>query len=354
MDSITQAALGALCGEITMRKQLGWKAPAWGFFWGTLPDLDIIASPFLEPLDRLGWHRGLSHSVLLMVAAAVVFGFLLAKLHRKKGITPVQAGWFIFLTWSTHVLIDCFTTYGTQIFEPFSNTRVALNNMSIIDISFTLPMLLALLLALFFKKESPTRTWIGRSAAAWLCLYASASFYIKHLATQHFEQKLTENGITPSRMMTAPTLSNIFLWRMLAESDGQYYITYWSVFDANNRNSPIDQTPTGHQHLGEFSESAEVKKLIWFSQGWHQVIRSKDGPDTLLIVDMRFGEMHTPESKSPAFAWHVTRDEQGYSFKNGSFRKEMNVGETLSFLWERICGRAPEWMQGQWPWEVDE
>ena len=96
MDSITQAALGALCGEITMRKQLGWKAPAWGFFWGTLPDLDIIASPFLEPLDRLGWHRGLSHSVLLMVAAAVVFGFLLAKLHRKKASLQCRLGGLFF------------------------------------------------------------------------------------------------------------------------------------------------------------------------------------------------------------------------------------------------------------------
>ena len=131
-----------------MRKQLGWKAPMWGFFWGTLPDLDIIAYPFLEPIDRLGWHRGLSHSILIMVIASVIFGYLLAKLHRKKGITPVQAGWFVFLTWSTHVLIDCFTTYGTQIYEPFATTRVALNNMSIIDLSFTLPMLLALIFAM--------------------------------------------------------------------------------------------------------------------------------------------------------------------------------------------------------------
>lgn len=351
MDSVTQAALGALCGELTMRKQLGWKAPMWGLFWGTLPDLDIIAMPFLDPIERLGWHSGLSHSILVIIIATVIFGYLLAKLHRKKGITPVQAGWFIFLTWSTHVLIDCFTTYGTQIYEPFSNTRVAFNNISIIDLSFTLPMLLALLLVLFFKKESPARTWIGRSAAIWLCLYTSASFYIKQLANEHFEQQLADRGIVPTRMMTAPTLTNIFLWRMLAESDGQYYISYWSVFDAADRDDALDQIPSGHHHLGEFSNSAEVKKLIWFSQDWHQVIPIKEDPDSLLVIDMRFSESHSSEKKIPAFAWKVTRSGDAYTFKSVSYRDGIKPKETLAFLWQRIQGKAPDWMQGRWPWE---
>ncbi|MBK1830124.1 metal-dependent hydrolase [Verrucomicrobiaceae bacterium R5-34] len=351
MDSLTQAALGALCGELTLRKQLGWKAPAWGFFFGTLPDLDVIASPFLEPLERLGWHRGLSHSVLVMIVATVVFGYLLAKLHRNKGVTPVQAGGFVFLTWSTHVAIDCFTTYGTQIYEPFNNARVAWNNMSIIDLSFTVPMLIALVAVLFHDKESRKRTWIGRSAAIWLCFYVAASFSLKHLANRHFEQQLAAKGIAVERMMTAPTLSNIFLWRMLAESDGHYYISYWSVFDGPDRDDDLDHFPTGHQHLGDFAESAEVQKLIWFSQGWHQVVPVKDDPDSLLLIDMRFSESHSPQKKIPAFAWQVTRNGSSTEFHNVSYRKGIQVKETLAFLGQRIQGRAPNWMHGQWPWE---
>ncbi|BDS06349.1 membrane protein [Oceaniferula spumae] len=354
MDSLTQATLGALCGEITMRKQLGWKAPAWGFFWGTLPDLDIIASPFLEPLDRLGWHRGLSHSLLVMLAATIIFGYLLAKLHHKKGITPVQAGWFIFLTWSTHVTIDCFTTYGTQIYEPFSDARVAWNNMSIIDLFFTVPMLLALILVLFFKKESPARTWIGRTAAIWLCCYVAASFYIKDLAREHFEKELAAQGITASKMVTAPTLSNIFLWRMVAESEGNYHIGYWSIFDSDDRDTAFDQIPAKHEDLGTFAESAEVQKLIWFSQGWYQVIRSNNDPDSLLFIDMRFTEMHTPGKKAPVFVWKVTREGNDYQFRQVSFRENVDMKSTLGYLRERIRGDAPDWMQGSWPWETDQ
>ena len=59
-------------------------------------------------------------------------------------VTTKEAGWFVFLVWSTHVLIDVFTGYGTQIYEPFSDRRVAWSNLFIIDFFFTLPMLVGL------------------------------------------------------------------------------------------------------------------------------------------------------------------------------------------------------------------
>ena len=337
-----------------MRKQLGWKAPLWGFFFGTLPDLDVLISPLLDPIAQLSWHRGISHSILICFLATPLFGFLLSKLHRQKGITFPQASWFVFLTWSTHVLIDCFTTYGTQIYEPFSNTRASLNNMSIIDFSFTLPMLLAFLLIYRLKldKNSNTRTWIGRCTMLWLCFYASLSFYFKHLATSHFQKQLAQEGIEASRLTTAPTLTNIFLWRMLAESDGKYYISYWSIFDDQDETSPIDIIPNGHEHIGLFKNSKEVQKLIWFSEGWHLVIKDDQDPDSLVIVDMRFGESRTAEQKTPVFAWKVTHDGNDYSFNNVSFRKGIKVAPSLRSLRNRIAGPSAEWDQGSWPWET--
>jgi hypothetical protein len=39
-------------------------------------------------------------------------------------------GWILlfFLGFLTHVLLDCFTTYGTQVFAPFSDQRIAMGN----------------------------------------------------------------------------------------------------------------------------------------------------------------------------------------------------------------------------------
>ncbi len=138
MDSITQTALGGLCGELLLRKQLGWKSAAWGIFFGTLPDLDIAIAPFVDSMDWLHTHRSLSHSLFLMLLISPLFGWLLSKLHEN--VSYARAASFVLLAWATHILIDCFNNYGTQVFEPFSNYRVALNNMSIIDPLFTIPI----------------------------------------------------------------------------------------------------------------------------------------------------------------------------------------------------------------------
>jgi len=352
MDSITQAALGGLCGEMTLRKQLGWKAVAWGGFIGTLPDLDIIAYPWLDKVQQLSWHRGISHSILMCFLAALVLGWLLAKIHRKRGVTQRQATWFVFITWVTHVAIDCFTSYGTQIFEPFHNHRFALNNMSIIDISFTLPMLAGLLLVLFFKKSSPTRTIIGRTAAIWLCLYTTASFTLQHQANVYFKKQLSAHGITPARMMTAPTISNIFLWRMLAESEGDYHIAYWSFFDKPDRPCRIDTTPSGHTLLKPLKNYPQAQKLTWFAKDWHKVVADPANGGSLLLIDMRFTEIVTPEVKSPVFVWQLIEQSDTLDFRQVSFRDRSKVGETLDYLWQRIQGNAPLWMAAPWPWEM--
>jgi len=351
MDSITQGALGALCGEITLRKQLGWKGFAWGILFGTLPDLDILVYPWLEPMERLSWHRGVSHSILMCIIASLFFGWLLAKIHRKKGVTFKQATWFVFITWFTHVLIDCFTSYGTQIYEPFSSYRFAFNNMSIIDISFTLPMLLAVLLALFFKKNSKARTRIGRAAALWLCLYTTASFALKHQANQYFEKQLSARGITPTRTMSSPTLFNIFLWRMVAETEGQYHIAYWSFFDDEKRLCKLSSTPKGHQILEKFKDYPETAKLVWFAKDWHKTVQDPKKPDSVLFIDMRFTEMVTEDNKQPVFVWNLIQESGQLKFKQVSFREKVDYQQTLSYLWQRIQGKAPTWMDAPWPWE---
>ena len=66
-------------------------------------------------------------------------------------------------------------------------------------------------------------------------------------------------------MMTAPTISNIFLWRTLAETDGQYHIAYWSLFDDDDRPLNITHIPKGHEHLKKFEHFPETKALTWTS-----------------------------------------------------------------------------------------
>ena len=48
MDSLTQAALGAAVGESVLGKKIGHKAAILGAIGGTIPDLDVLLTPFLR------------------------------------------------------------------------------------------------------------------------------------------------------------------------------------------------------------------------------------------------------------------------------------------------------------------
>ena len=354
MDLITQAALGGLCGELTLRKQLGRKGLAWGCLFGILPDLDILAYPWLDAAQRLSWHRGLSHSIIIMMFAALLFGWLLAKLHKSKGVMQKQATWFVFITWLTHVLIDAFTSYGTQVFEPFSSHRVAFNNISIIDISFTIPMLFGLLAVMFFDKESKIRECIGGVTALWLCFYVIASLIIKHQAKIYFEEQLLVNGINPTRTMTAPTISNIFLWRMVAETNEHYHIGYWSLFDDSDRPLKLETLAKGHDYLEKFDQFQETNTLKWFANNWHMIVPENKNSNTVLFIDLRFTEMVTADKKYPIFVWRLKTDAndlQHLDFSPVSYRDQAPPKETVQYLWQRIIGSAPHWMDATWPWQ---
>ena len=53
VDSITQAALGAVVGELVLGRQLGRRAIGWGALFGTIPDLDVIFTPLLDTARNL-------------------------------------------------------------------------------------------------------------------------------------------------------------------------------------------------------------------------------------------------------------------------------------------------------------
>ncbi len=354
MDSITQAALGGLCGELLLRKQLGWKGAAWGVFFGTLPDLDIAIAPFVDSMDWLRTHRSLSHSIFLMLLMSPVFGYLLSKLHNK--ISLARATGFVLLTWSTHVLIDCFNSYGTQIFEPFSDYRLTLNNMSIIDPLFTVPMVIGNFICLFLAREGRKRSWLVWSTTTWISLYTLMSFVVLGLAKKHFRTELTKSNIETKDIRVSPSLGNIFLWRMLARDDENYYVSYWSVWDSSDRSFHLDQLSRTPELATPYRGSKPFETLDWFSEGWWKIIQDSEDRNSIYLIDMRFGEMNMidsePAVKAPPFVWKLSMDERGnVTDSRASLRSEFDPKKTIYQLKERMLGRAPKWTHSIWPWD---
>lgn len=294
MDSVTQAALGAAVAYACWHRSLGRRALALGFLFGTLPDLDILAFPWLDPVQRLYWHRGESHALWTMLLGAALLAPLLTRIHRNptpplEPLTRRAAFAGLWLVFASHVLIDVFTVYGTQLLAPFSRHGFGLNNLFIIDPLYTAPLVLGILLA------ATLRTPRGRRLAnvaglALSTLYVAWSFVAQARATSVFAAELARQGhiVAPGRAMTSATPLNTVLWRHLAEVENGFLIGYWSWFDPDTT-VRFDFVPRRAALLDSVARSRAFEAVEWFSQSYWAVVSDAEGG--LSVADLRFGEL---------------------------------------------------------------
>nr|HPN70925.1 metal-dependent hydrolase [Saprospiraceae bacterium] len=97
MDSITQIVLAAGVGELILGRKLGNRAMVWGGIAGTIPDLDVLSSPFMTAAESLHAHRGFSHSIFFAMLAPLAYSYVLTKLYKND--------FYLSRSWKNLVLI---------------------------------------------------------------------------------------------------------------------------------------------------------------------------------------------------------------------------------------------------------
>ena len=348
MDLITQAALGAVMGELVLGKKLGRPAIGWGALFGVLPDADSILTFFLDTVWYLRIHRGFSHSVLLTLILTFALAKPLAKRWKKQKVTPQRAGLFVFLAWGTHILIDCFTAYGTQALWPFSGYPVSFDNIFIIDLVFTIPLIVAVIWGLFIKGPQWKKGQGVKMTSICLsisCAYIGLSFWAKYAVSSAIKQDLGRRELSYDRKMEAPAPFNILLWRCLVERDGEIWMTYRSIFDGDE---PALWTifPKDEETLEKWSEHSEVKEIRRFSKDW---CLARPTPKGVWLVDLRFGEYREwdkrgLELRPLKFSWEYQVEGRGDPLKQ-SEREMKEAKEMLGRMWARIWGKQEEWSE---------
>lgn len=347
VDVLTQATLGAAVGELVLGRKLGNRALAWGALFGILPDLDVLLSPFLNTAWSLWWHRGPSHSLAVMAAAAWWLSSPLARLWKKEKVSRRRAGWFVSAAWSSHVLIDCFDVYGTAVFWPFWNERVAFNLLSVVDPLFTLPMLVAVLRLAFLrtKKEIPRRARINAAGLGLSAAYVCLAFGMKQIAAAGIHADVARRGFDFERRMLAPTAFNIFLWRAVLDRGDHFLAGYRSVFDG--RDSPVRWTvyPRETGALEGYAGLREARIVRRFSGDWWIARPHAKG---VWIGDMRLGEIREWDARPGmvdsrmSFAWNLLPGEPRDRLRRIRPRSR-NSGEMLDRMSARMVGMREQW-----------
>lgn len=336
MDSVSQIVLGAAVGEAVCGRRAGNKALLWGAVAGTIPDLDILASPFLDTVQELYFHRSLTHSVFFALVTAPLLGLLFQRLYKKDETSFRDWTLLFFFGFTTHALLDCFTTWGTKIFYPVSDLAVSFHSIFVIDPLYTVPFIICLIPVFFYNKKDKRRriwTWTGIGISTF---YLMLSLYNKLQVNEVFEQSLKEQNISYSRYSTKPTPFNIILWSATAETENGYYIGYYSFFDENKK-IDFKYFPKQHALLKPWMNNPKLQRLIDITEGYYIVEKEKN---TFLIKDLRFGQLD---------GWGEGKE--GFTFvykmqvENGQLSIERNENdlkkarELLADLWERIFGK---------------
>ncbi|WP_111682929.1 metal-dependent hydrolase [Winogradskyella tangerina] len=340
MDSLTQIVLGAACGEAVLGKKIGNKALLFGAIGGTIPDLDVFVGALLfqNEIDAMLFHRGFMHSILFSILGAFLFGRLVHKLYDtgKRRQTTTQTDWIKLFFWSlfTHPILDAFTPYGTQLFAPFSNYRVALNNIAVADPLYTAPFLLSLIILMFFNRKSQRRKFwlklgIGLSSV-YMILTLANKVYIDNV----FKNSLTDQKIDFSRFSTQPAILNNILWYGIAETNESYYAGFYSLFDTSNQFSDWKEIPK--KRSLKTKDFEDLKGLAWFSNDYYNIEAISDS--SYLYKDLRYPMVKTRKGYKAIFNLMLYKDEDRLNMQ--PFEPEMDdFSFAINALWIRLKGQ---------------
>jgi inner membrane protein len=217
MDTITQGVLGAAASQTIMSRRLPRGAGLVGAIGGMAADLDIFIRSASDP--TVGWlfHRHFTHSLIFipiggLIAALPFLWMKRFKNYRKEVILASIIGY------ATHALLDALTSYGTQLFWPFSNYRVALDWIGIVDPIYTLILAVGVYLASRTKEMRPARVALLLSS-----LYLCFGGWQHHRASEVQMQLTAMRGHQPRHSRVMPAPGWLMIWRSVYIADGRLH-----------------------------------------------------------------------------------------------------------------------------------
>ena len=281
MDSLTQLALGAAVGETILGRKVGNRAVLWGGLCGTLPDLDVFI-PLGGVVEDFTYHRSFSHSLFVLALLTPLLVWLILKIHPRTAQYRRGWYWLVGLVFATHVLLDSFTVYGTQIFWPIP-VSMTWSTIFIIDPLYTLPLLVGVICALVMTRPRGHR--INTIALALSTGYLAWSVAAKLYVEDTVRDALARQGVVYERLLTTPAPFNTVLWRVLVMDGDGYYEGYYSLLDGKP-NLTLIHYPSETNLLAGIEDHWPVARLQWFTKGFYSVSQRDDD---VVITDLRMG-----------------------------------------------------------------
>jgi len=284
MDSLTHLFVGgAIAAAIAPAGQRRAALLA-GAALNTLPDLDVL--PLMlsdDPVVRMTWHRAATHSLLVLPWVGLLLWWWFRGREGRVSQAPRRWFWIFQCALLSHPLLDAFTVYGTQLLWPLPVPPAMWSTLFIIDPLFTLPLVLACVIAWFARGRRGTQVLVAGLSLG--VAYLGWSVLAKSMVDRAAQRSLVAMGLADAPRFSVPMPFNTLLWRVVAMTP--------EGFVEGERSLVADRGPMRFiPHRSDAEALAAARgtpagaRLLWFN---HHFAKAEVRDGQLVLTDLRMG-----------------------------------------------------------------
>ncbi|WP_338425783.1 metal-dependent hydrolase [Sphingopyxis kveilinensis] len=215
MDNLTHSLVGALLGQMGLKKKTGLAIPTL-VLAANLPDVDAACLLWLDGVEHLGFRRGITHGPIAMLVLPILLCAAMLAFDRwqeRRGKRPADRlpahrGWLLALAYMgciSHPALDWLNNYGIRLLEPFSSRWFYGDSLFIIDLWIWIALGMSLWLSLRRERRSAVHwqrpAWIGFAAVS---AYIFANGLITGAAERMASDALAAAGKSDALVVASP------------------------------------------------------------------------------------------------------------------------------------------------------
>jgi len=221
-----------------------------------VPDLDFVIG-FVGPVEYVLAHRGVTHSLILLPAWALLYSWILAKLLREPGGWRALYG-VTALALFAHIVGDLITSFGTIILAPFSDWRAGIGTTFIIDLWFSGIIAAGLIASGFFYRSRIP----ALAASLVLGAYVGFQYVQKQRATELGLEYARSKGMQQARVTVHARPVSPFNWTVFVSDDESHRFAHVNLV----RKEPRRYAP-GDGFIARIdSPYMPVEQMIWVTR----------------------------------------------------------------------------------------
>lgn len=303
----------------------------------------LTVGSYLMPIEVLEIPK-IAAVITVVVAGIAGIVFLGQKLRRTPSANEIGSfrGWTLLFFGAivTHPLLDCFTAYGTQILQPFTEHRATWNTISVADPLYTLPFLLLLILAARRLRGSKSRKQLNYAGLIVSSTYLLLTIFNHFNVAEVIKSSIAAQEVPARRYLISPSILNNILWTGTVQGEkDQYYFSRYSIFDKKRAFEPFQPINGRHDLLANFQGTRELEILNWFTKGYIGYMPLDSG--RVQVNDLRYG-VFGGDAEDPnqyIFHWIVDTTKSPLRiYQEAGPSEDIDMGEVFGDLWTRLKG----------------